>query len=568
MKKLITFLFVGLFVFTVAVELSAQQLPSEIEKAQLDINKEKKLRERLEQKKQAPEIEDKEKPQQAPASTSQQKVLIKKIDVLGVTLLREDKINKITSQYENQDLSMADMQKVADLITDAYRKKGYITSRAYLPPQKIEQNTVEIRVMEGAMGNVEIKGNRYFKTKLLRKKITLAKGEPFNYDILKSNLSKLNEHPDRKTRAVLMPGKEPGTTDIVLEVKDKLPIHFGLDWDNYGSRYISKNRYRGTITHNNLLGFDDILTLQYQKSERNAYWLSSARYLLPLTDDFSIGAYGARSRVTLGKEFEEMDARAKSRLYGIYTIHSIIQKEDFSLNFNLGFDYKDVFNFFLGDETSRDRLRIGKAGVDIDATDKFGRTIITQEIGYGIPGIMGGLETRDPHASREGAGGKFVKNTLNLLRLQKLPFDSILYWKNQLQFSPYILPSTEQFQIGGVANVRGYPPAEVVGDQGYAMTWELSLPVYFIPKSIKVPLSEAKLYDSVRVALFYDWANTRLRRPQPGEEKNKTLRGAGVGVRVYLPEDFSTRVDFAWPLDNTPSDGNHLHTWFEISKAF
>lgn len=568
MKKIITFLFAGLFIFFAVGELRAQTLPSEIEKAQFDINKEKKLRQRLEQKKQTPEIEDEVKTPQTTPSTSQQKILVNKIDVIGVTFLSEEDIAKITSQYENKELLMRDLQRAADQITDAYRKKGYITSRAYLPPQRIERGTVEIRVMEGLMGSVEIKGNKYFKTKLIRKKITLLEGEPFNYNILKNNLTKINDHPDRKAKAVLMPGKEPGTTDIVLEVKDKLPIHFGMDWDNYGSRYIYKNRYRASVTHNNLLGFDDILTLQYQMSERDAYWLSNIRYMLPLTDDFSIGAYGARSRVTLGKEFKNMDARAKSKLYGIYTVHNIVEQENLSVTFNMGFDYKDVFNFFLYDETSRDRLRIAKGGLDIDVTDNFGRTIITQELDYGIPNIMGGLKTKDPRASREGAGGKFIKNTLNLLRLQKLPFDSILYWKNQFQFSPYILPSTEQFQIGGVANVRGYAPAEVVGDQGYAMTWELSMPVYVIPKSIKVPFSETTLYDSVRVALFYDWANARLRNPQVGEEKNKTLRGAGVGVRIFLPQDFSTRVDFAWPLDQTPSDENHLHTWFEISKTF
>lgn len=568
MKRVITGLFIATFLIAVTAELYAQNLPEEISKAQLDVNKEKRLRDRLEKKKPDVEIKDEEKLQKTTPSTSQQKILVNKIDVLDVTLLSEEEIYKIVSQYEGKELLMRDLQKVADLITDAYRKKGYITSRAYLPPQRIEGNTVEIRVIEGMMGSVEIKGNKNFKTKIIRKKITLLEGEPFNYNILKNNLTKINDHPDRKAKAILMPGKEPGTTDVILEVKDKLPIHFGMDWDNYGSRYIYKNRYRATLTHNNLLGFDDILTLQYQMAERNTYWLSNIRYLLPLTDDFSLGAYGARSRVTLGKEFKDTDARAKSKLYGIYTIHNIIEQENFSLTFNMGFDYKDIFNFYLGDETSRDRLRVAKGGLDIDITDNFGRTIITQELGYGIPNIMGGLKTKDPRSSREGAGGKFIKNTLNLLRLQRLPFDSILYWKNQFQFSPYILPAAEQFQIGGVANVRGYAPAEVVGDQGYAMTWELSLPVYVIPKSIKVPLSEARLYDAVRVALFYDWANTRLRNPLAGEEKNKTLRGAGVGVRIFLPEDFSTRVDFAWPLDQTPSDENHLHTWFEISKAF
>jgi hemolysin activation/secretion protein len=204
----------------------------------------------------------------------------------------------------------------------------------------------------------------------------------------------------------------------------------------------------------------------------------------------------------------------------------------------------------------------------LDLTDKFGRTIITNEVDFGIPDIMGGLEKQDAKASRSGAGGKFIKDTLNLLRLQRMPFNSQLLWKNQFQFSPYILTAAEQFQIGGVADVRGYPPAEHVGDKGYNTTLEWSFPVYFIPKEIKVPLFRVKLYDALRLVTFYDWANVDLRRPQAGEEKKETLSSIGCGLRFNLPGGFSIRIDFAWPLDKRASDNNHLHTWVEASKGF
>jgi len=39
-------------------------------------------------------------------------------------------------------------------------------------------------------------------------------------------------------------------------------------------------------------------------------------------------------------------------------------------------------------------------------------------------------------------------------------------------------------------------------------------------------------------------------------------------VRFNLPEDFSVRLDLAWPLDKTPSDSDHLHTWIQVSLDF
>jgi hemolysin activation/secretion protein len=333
---------------------------------------------------------------------------------------------------------------------------------------------------------------------------------------------------------------------------------------------VDKDRVRTTLTHNNLLGLDDVLALQYQTAEGENYTLATLRYVLPLVPGLKLGFFAADSKIDLRQEFEEENgnARGKSRLFSVYATQALIDKENMNLNLNVGFDYKDTYNFQGGLETSRDRLRVAKASCDLDITDQWGRTILNNELSYGIDGIMGGLNKKDNQASRAGAGGKFVKDTLGLLRLHKMPFGTTLLWKNQIQWSSYALPAAEQFQTGGIINVRAYPSAEVVGDKGYSMTWELSIPPYFVPKGFKVPFSQAKLYDVLRIVTFYDWANTRLRRPLPTEEKSKTLRGIGCGVRLFLPENFSIRVECAWPFDNTPSDNDHMHMWTEVSKSF
>lgn len=529
--------------------------------------KEKELRKKVEEPKPLPQIEE-QPPAPTPAAAPSEKVLIKTIQVTGVTLVSEKDIRAITAPFENKELTIKEMYQVADRITDLYRRKSYITSRAYLPPQKIEIGILEIRVLEGVTGTTEVKGNRYFKSKLLLDKITLKKKDPFNYDTLRRDMSKINENPDVFSRAVLVPGKEPGQTDIVLEVKDQLPIHAGIGLDNYGSRYIDSYRYNFKASHNNLLGFGDSLNFQFQMGQKDRYYLENLNYLFPLSRDWKIGAAATLSKVKLGKEFEDTNVRGKTKVYSLFANNALIDKENFDLNLNFGFDYKDMVNSQQDAVTSHDRLRIIKAGFDTDITDKFGRTLFTYEFDAGIPNIMGGMGAKDVNASRPGAGGKFIKNTLNLFRLQNLPFSTNLLWKTQVQLSPYILPSAEQFQIGGIANVRGYGPAEATGDSGLATTFEWSLPVYPISKQVKVPFSKAKLYDALRFAVFYDLGTTILHRPGAGEQKNDTLRSAGFGVRFNLPEDFSIRIDLGWPLDRTPSDSDHLHTWLMASKNF
>ena len=571
MKKLIfkrSILFNLIITFVLITTFAFAQTAEQIPKTQEEIEKEKRLREKIE--KEAPKVEIEEK---IPAAllapkAEEAKVFIKSITVTGVSFLSEQEVRKIVSNFENQELNLAQMQKVADLITDAYRKKGYITSRAYLPPQKIETGILEVRVLEGITGDIEVKGNRYFKKSIYLKKILLKKGSPFDYNILKKGVSKINASKDRNVRTILAPGKEPGKTDIVLEAKERLPLHIGFDFDNFGSRYIENDRYTLSFTHNNLLGLDDKLSFQYQLAQSKRYFLKNVRYLLPLTNTLELGAFLSFSRVKLGKEYKDLDTRGKSRIYGLFLNKSLLDEENITLGFNIGFDYKDARNYQNQVLTSEDRIRVLKLGADLDILDSFGRSLFSPEIDFGIPNIMGGLREQDPKSSRSGAGGKFIKTNLNIIRLQKMPFSSTILWKNQIQISPYILPSTEEFQIGGITNNRGYPPAEVVGDKGYASTLEWSFPFYPLPKQIKVPLSETKLYDALRVIIFYDWATARLRRPIGTEEKRRTLRSLGCGLRFNLAEDFSLRIETGWPLDNSPSDSDHAHTWIEVSKQF
>jgi len=235
---------------------------------------------------------------------------------------------------------------------------------------------------------------------------------------------------------------------------------------------------------------------------------------------------------------------------------------------NLGFDYKDVYNFLLGLQSSRDLERVVKAGINVDYTDGLnGRNIFNNEIDNGIPDIMGGSMGVDPNSSVQGAGDKFTKDVVDYLRLQRLPFDSTLLLKAEGQFASHVLNATEQFQLGGITNVRGFDPGSAVGDNGQSATAEFGFPVYGIPKDLQIPFSSAKLYDALRLATFFDWGHVTLREPA-GLPKQETLDSYGCGVRLTLPEDFFLRLDFSWPVSALPGSNRYEHTLLQVSKQF
>jgi hemolysin activation/secretion protein len=342
-------------------------------------------------------------------------------------------------------------------------------------------------------------------------------------------------------------------------------------YDNYGSRALRKNRYSTILTDNNLTGQGDILTLQYQISDAEDYRLVSGRYLLPLTDRVKLGFFAARSRLALGREFREVMARGKSDTYSIYTVIDLISKDQLSVVANLGFDYKNSVNMQMTDVESKDLLRVPRIGLDIDVTDDLlggGRTIISPEIDLGVREMFGGMRAKDPIASRVGSGGEYVKETLNAYRLQNLPYDINLLWKNSAQLSSNILTASEQFQLGGISNLRGYPSAYKVGDQGLTSTFEFSLPPYGLNPDMKVPFSHDTWAKAFRFVLFYDWGFASLHRPQAGEQKTNTLADYGVGARFDLTSGLSLSMDVAWPVTKIQGEDQAHMTWVRASQKF
>ena len=567
MGKFLIISVVSLCVLTFSISAFSQQPPASqtaggVSHREKEIEKQKALEKRLEKEEPSTEevaSEDIITPDKGP------KVLVTKIVVEGAVLLSKKEIRNIVSSFEGKELSMEDMQKVAELIGDEYRKKGYVTSRAYIPPQTVREGILIIRVVEGKLGELDIKGNRYFSTPLLRKKINIEPDGYFDYSALQRSLIYINEHPDRMAKAILTPGREPGTTDIIIEVQDQLPFHVGFSYDNYGSRYIEKDRFALILEHNNLFGHDDKMYIKAQVSEGAHLLLQQARYVYALTRRLELGGHILFSKLKLSQEFEDLDSEGQAEIYGIFSNYTFIEKDDLEIRLNLGFDYKDITNDLSGEQLSRDELSIFKFGFDLDADDAWGRTVFTAALDTGIADFLGAMSAKDADASRTGAGGKFTKGVFNLFRLQPMPFSTWLLWKNSFQLSNYTLAASEQFQIGGATSVRGYPPGEYSGDDGFYSALELSLPCYGLSRDINVPFRKEKLYDALHFVLFWDFGWVNLNNVQAGEEENETLRSAGFGARLTIAEDLECRVELGYPLGGkTPSDGDHAHTWVEF----
>jgi hemolysin activation/secretion protein len=564
--------------FIVSTSVYAQQLPSgvrsmgSLESELMGEKKQKSLVKKVETKRKEPVIEEDQIIPKAPeleGADSSYKVFIKKIEVEGAETLDRRAVNAIILPYENRELTLQDFRDITEKITGEYRKKGNVTSMAYLVPQKIENNTLKIMASEGRVGDITVTGNDYFKTSLLLRYLDTKKGQILNYDELRKNLSFINESPDRNASVVLVKGKEQGETDIDMKVEDKMPLHAMLGYNNYNPRYLDRNRFMAEIKSNNFLGLGHIFSIEGQSELNNfdMYQLVAARYLMPLWRQFKVGAYYMRLRQNLGGDVSTLNVKGEGDIASVYCSYKFIDTENLTININPGFDYKDIDNKVLGVTVSQDRLRVAKLSFDIDWSDMFGgRTIVVQELHWGIPNMFGGLKSEDSRASRAsaGTGGSFFKYVLNGVRVQSLPWEMSALFKGAVQLSSDSLCSTEQYNVGGISTVRGYPVAEYAGDNGFLGSAELYVPPYFIPKEWKVPFTDIPLYQSLRIMGFFDWGLVTTRDPQAGETSSEIIYSAGPAIRFNIPEKVSVSFDYGYALGQKATDGSAARAYVEV----
>lgn len=523
-------------------------------------------------KKSVIEEEEPLRPAEAPAKKPAKpgtSLLINRVDVTGITVIGPEKVRSIVSSYEGKSLNLRDFNTMAETITQEYRSRGYVTSMAYLVPQKIEDNTLRIAAAEGRVGNINIEGNEHFTTNIYKRYIQMDSGDLFNYDLLRRNLNYINEHPDRTAKVILARGKERGQTDINVQVEDKLPLHATLGYNNYNSHYLGKHKYSVELKSTNFLGLDHVASGEFQLGHKNQFQLYSGKYIVPITPQLSMGGRYIHVNQELGEDLDILDIEGKGHIFSAFYSYKLLDEEDIALSISPGFDFKNIENEILDTVISKDKVRIINLGIDMDITDPFGgRTIVAHELGCGIEDFMGSLDKDDPLISRTEAGGTFLRSVTNAARIQALPLDMTLMLRGAMQLSSEPLVATEQFILGGPTTVRGYTVAEVTGDHGVSTSAELYIPAYFVPKDLKVPFTESTFYDSFRFLCFFDWGLARNKNPQVGEDKTDSIAGFGPGIRFDIPGKASLSVDWGFALGQDPADGDDSKVYIEAKVFF
>lgn len=462
----------------------------------------------------------------------------------GLPLLKDPKFLAQMRAYIGKPLRQADLDRVREAVRAWYVAHRRPFVEVVAPPQNINSGVVQVVVSEYRLGEIHVTGARYFSNSLILAPVDLKPGRTIDLDQLQDNIDRLNENPFLSVDAAFKPGAAPGTTDLELRAKDRLPVRVYAGYDNQGVPTLDRDEWNAGVNWGNAFGTGQIVSYQYTRAFNGRFTSHSASDVIRLdnTDKLLVfGNYAIMRSAAYLQSFLgplEFDSEGHAAQASVRLVHTLPRWEGITGHIQIGYDYKSTDNnSFFG------QLQLGAPSLmethqflvvyDGLETDRLGSTAIENDFIWAPGGLTAHDNTADFQRLVAGAKADYRYDRLSATRTTRLPLDFSLIGRAIIQRSSAILPNSEQLGGGGVGSVRGYDPDTGLGSDGELVSAELRAPAFSLGRR----LGWSRLADLAQVGLFWDYASLR----QPAQPQDLLTGGAANGAR---PMDLASTGGF------------------------
>ena len=457
-------------------------------------------------------------------------------------ILTKDQIQAVTASYIGKQVTLKDLREMADKITNIYRDKGYMTCGAVLPPQRIHDGVVEVRLIEGKTGNVNLTGNRYTKGEYIMNRIGLKPGEIANTEKLNQDLRWFQGTNDVQLRVVMKPGAEEGTTDYDIMAFEPQNQSVTLYTDNDG--YESSGRWRAGIFYNmkSVSGIRDSLRTHFIGSRGTKSW--GLGYSVPISRKgmrLDLDYSGNRTKVVKG-ELEPLGVEGKSNSY--------------SLTFRAPFHVTEKSRHEAGLQYVHQKAETDLGHGQVPwVDDRINRVIpYVSFTHYGKDSVLYHKHSFVWARRRDIDGDSDTGKLYRLSSFWQKRNKNGQFWQARLDAqlgSGDNLAASDRFFIGGVNSVRGYEEGFIGGSRGISMGLEYHIPVDKEKRFFVYP--------------FFDWG---MVSGYAAPEHNK-LMSAGIGIEARYKHLYSTlTVGFPFKKDFYDEKIDNARVDFSLSATF
>jgi hemolysin activation/secretion protein len=479
-------------------------------------------------------------------------------------------IRSIVQAAEGKSTTLAEIQNIANKITQLYLNRGYITSRGLLIDQTVTNGVVVIKIIEGGVESIQITGLRLVKPEYVKSRIQLADLTPLNQAKLEDRLRLLRNDPlFRNIEASLRAGTKLGQSILIVRVKEAEPFRATIGIDNYLPPSVGSEQLGAAFTYRNWTVSGDRLGVSYRRSTTGGANLYDFNYSLPLNPtDGSLQFRAAINdyRIT-DPQLAAFNIRGTSNLYELNYRQPLVRstQEEFALS--LGFTFQDGQTFLFNqpqnfgsgpDANGVSRTSVLKFGQDYIKRDASGAWSVNSQFNFGT-GLLNATINNRPTPD-----GRFLSWLGQGQRLQQLSEDNLLIASLDFQLTPDSLLPSQQFILGGGQSLRGYRQSARYGDNGLRLS---------IEDRITLQRNESGS-STLQLAPFIDAGVVWNKDDNPNNASlptQKFLAGVGLGILWEPVPQLNLRVDYGLPLVNLTDRGNNLQdsgVYFSVKYGF
>ncbi len=495
--------------------------------------------------------------------SGEQTITVTAFKVTGSTVFKESDFVTVTAPFTNRPLTLAELFQARDAVTKFYVEKGYITSGAFIPPQKLQSGTVEIHILEGSLEDIKVTGLHRLQPNYVRSRLALATHTPLNRIRLLKALQLLQLNPlIAGISAELSAGTRPGQSLLEIKVNEAKTWQTDVTLDNGRSPSVGTGRRQLQAVEANLLGMGDALRASYTNTNgSNAVDLS---YTLPLnarngTLSFN---YGSSSSNVIEAPFNVLDITSKSRYYELTLRQPLSQTPTQEFAVGVTLSRRESEALLLGDipfpaagADEAGKTRLTAVRFFQEWTKRSSTAVVALRSQFSL-----GINALNPTINDAAPDGRFVAWRGQAQWVRLLAKDTLLLLRADAQFADRALLPLEQFGLGGQDSVRGYRQDVLLSDSGLFASAEVRLPLY----------RNAQAATLLQLTPFFDFGTAWNRSGKAAPDPN-TLAALGLGLRFQWGERLTARLDWGIPLVSINSDKRTLQengVYFSVNYRF
>lgn len=526
------------------IERQQQELLRQDEERRKEIERQRKLRELTPPEEHEPEHRKVPTP-------GQRCIQIDQINVSENQVVTTSDLQEVLFPFEQQCLTSSDLESLLSNVNDAFRERGFITTRAYLRPQDLSEQSITLTVIEGRIAEIMLGEDTLEDQTQVFFAFPTGSGELLNIRDVEQGLDQMNRLSSNNAKMQISPGEQPGQSVVSITNETEKPISLTFGRENSGSTTTGKLQNTARLNVDNLMRLNDAWMLNYNRTARN---YGTDRRSESLFGTWSIpfgystlsysGSYYSYSTL-VDAAVQDFQTSGTSTSHKVELSRILHRDQHSKTRLDLSLTAKRSRNFIedVFVETSSRKLSVGR--IAAAHSTRFMDGVASIEAGHerGLR-ILGALRDDSDQATNDPKA-QFQKWTLegNYQR----PFDlseNSFSWTSATswQYSKDTLYGTERIGIGGQYSVRGFRDDTLAGDTGGYWRNELSWSPDISQAGF---LSDLVSYAQPYAAYDWGWIKT----DHSEERERGTLSGIAFGIRT-AGKYFSLSAEWAHGLQS------------------